>query len=55
MRVGPVEDDAPDYELPVWAGIVPLQLTAGAPERDERCPADIRLPSYAGDFFARRR
>jgi nitroimidazol reductase NimA-like FMN-containing flavoprotein (pyridoxamine 5'-phosphate oxidase superfamily) len=37
MRTGPVEDDAEDYALPVWAGIVPMHLQADAPVRDERC------------------
>jgi hypothetical protein len=54
MRVGAVEDDAPDYELPVWAGIVPLQLTIGAPIRDERCDPAIPLPSYVANYSRRR-
>jgi nitroimidazol reductase NimA-like FMN-containing flavoprotein (pyridoxamine 5'-phosphate oxidase superfamily) len=54
MRVGAVEDDAPDYELPVWAGIVPLQLTIGAPMRDERCDPAIPLPSYVANYSRRR-
>ncbi|MGA2812857.1 MAG: pyridoxamine 5'-phosphate oxidase family protein [Candidatus Acidiferrum sp.] len=54
MRLGPVEDDAPDYQLPVWAGIIPLRLTAGTPERDERCSAEIPLPAYATDYLAGR-
>src|SRR5438132_4288963 len=41
VRVGPVEDDADDYALPVWAGIVPLRLVADAPVRDERCDASL--------------
>ena len=50
VRSGPVEDDAPDYSLPVWAGIVPLRLTPGAPVRDERCEAAIPLPDYLARF-----
>jgi hypothetical protein len=50
VRLGPVEDDAPDYELAVWAGIVPLQMAAGAPIRDERCDAAIPVPPYAAQF-----
>jgi nitroimidazol reductase NimA-like FMN-containing flavoprotein (pyridoxamine 5'-phosphate oxidase superfamily) len=50
VRSGPVEDDAPDYELPVWAGIVPLRLTASAPIRDERCDPTIPVPAYAADY-----
>lgn len=32
---GPVDDEA-DYALPVWAGVVPLELTMGAPVPDDR-------------------
>jgi nitroimidazol reductase NimA-like FMN-containing flavoprotein (pyridoxamine 5'-phosphate oxidase superfamily) len=46
IRSGPVEDDAPDYELPVWAGIVPLRQIAEAPIRDERCDPSIPVPAY---------
>ena len=50
MRTGPVEDDAEDYALRVWAGIVPLKLAAGAPVRDERCDAGIPVPGYAAEY-----
>ena len=50
MRTGPVEDDAEDYALRVWAGIVPLQLTAGAPVRDARCDAGIAVPPYVAQW-----
>jgi len=30
MRVGPPEDDGPDYLLPVWAGVIPLSLAPGS-------------------------
>jgi nitroimidazol reductase NimA-like FMN-containing flavoprotein (pyridoxamine 5'-phosphate oxidase superfamily) len=50
VRSGPVEDDVPDYALSVWAGIVPLRLTAGAPIRDERCDPAIPAPAYATRF-----
>jgi uncharacterized protein len=46
IRSGPVEDDATDYELPVWAGIVPLRQIAEAPIRDERCDPSIPVPAY---------
>src|SRR5579862_1630567 len=44
VRTGPPEDDAPDYELKVWAGVVPLHLVAGEPIRDERCDSEIPPP-----------
>jgi nitroimidazol reductase NimA-like FMN-containing flavoprotein (pyridoxamine 5'-phosphate oxidase superfamily) len=50
MRVGAVEDDAPDYELPVWAGIIPLKLVAGAPLTDARCAAGTAVPGYAKNY-----
>ena len=50
VRVGPPEDDAPDYALPVWAGVVPLRIVADAPIRDERCDPAIPVPSYAAHY-----
>ncbi|HKA28706.1 MAG TPA: pyridoxamine 5'-phosphate oxidase family protein, partial [Candidatus Binatia bacterium] len=32
VRTGGPIDDADDMGLPVWAGVVPLRLVAGAPE-----------------------
>jgi len=50
MRVGPPEDDAPDYALPVWAGVIPLSLAAGAPIRDEKCDPSIPTPAYVAQY-----
>jgi nitroimidazol reductase NimA-like FMN-containing flavoprotein (pyridoxamine 5'-phosphate oxidase superfamily) len=50
VRAGGVEDDAEDYALQVWAGIVPLRLVADAPVRDERCDASLATPAYAMNF-----
>jgi nitroimidazol reductase NimA-like FMN-containing flavoprotein (pyridoxamine 5'-phosphate oxidase superfamily) len=50
IRSGPVEDDAADRGLPIWAGIIPLQLVAGAPIRDEKCDPAIPLPGYAAHY-----
>ena len=46
---GPVDDEA-DYDLPVWAGVLPLQETPLAPERDERLGEDIPLPEYISAY-----
>ncbi|MBV8518511.1 MAG: pyridoxamine 5'-phosphate oxidase family protein [Acidobacteria bacterium] len=35
IRTGGPIDDAEDYALPVWAGVVPLTLTKGTPIKDE--------------------
>jgi len=50
VRSGPVEDDAEDYALNVWAGVVPFRLVADAPIRDERCDPAIPTPQYAINF-----
>jgi nitroimidazol reductase NimA-like FMN-containing flavoprotein (pyridoxamine 5'-phosphate oxidase superfamily) len=50
VRKGPPEDDTADYALRVWAGVVPLRLTAGAPIRDERCDAGIPVPEYVAEW-----
>jgi uncharacterized protein len=50
IRSGPVKDDEEDYVLPIWAGIVPLQLQAKAPIRDERCDPAIPTPAYATNY-----
>lgn len=49
-RTGPPLDDEEDYELSVWAGVVPLKLTAGAPISDDRLPAGIEPPEYAREY-----
>src|SRR5437016_7969 len=50
IRSGPVEDDAPDYALPVWAGVIPLSLIPGAPIRDEKCDPSLPTPFYAARY-----
>ncbi len=50
VRTGDVEDDAGDYALPVWAGVIPLRLVADPPIRDARCDASISTPGYAKHF-----
>jgi nitroimidazol reductase NimA-like FMN-containing flavoprotein (pyridoxamine 5'-phosphate oxidase superfamily) len=50
VRVGDVEDDADDYALKIWAGIVPLRLIADTPVCDERCDPSLPVPAYAKNF-----
>lgn len=44
IRTGPPKDAAEDYELPVWAGIVPMQVSYGAAEADPLLRNEISLP-----------
>ena len=50
VRTGDVEDDADDYALRVWAGVIPLRLIADPPIRDARCEASIPTPAYAANY-----
>jgi uncharacterized protein len=50
IRTGPPLDDEEDYEMNVWAGIVPLRLVAGEPINDPRLPSDITVPVYAREY-----
>ena len=53
VRTGPPLDDEEDYDLPVWAGVIPLRLTAGAPLDDPRLKAGIAAPEYAQRYERR--
>ena len=46
VRTGPPEDDRDDLDLPVWAGVIPLNTTAGAPIPDAATPPHVK-PSGA--------
>lgn len=41
VRSGPPVDDEEDYALDVWAGVIPLALSAGAPLADPRLEPEI--------------
>lgn len=49
VRTGPPSDDEEDYSLPVWAGVVPLQLSAGEAIADPRLSLDS-IPSYVQNY-----
>jgi len=50
VRTGPPLDDEEDYALPVWAGVIPLRLTAGAPVDDPGVHAGRIAPEYARHY-----
>lgn len=50
IRTGPPLDDEEDYVLPMWAGVVPLKLTAGEPIADPRLPEGTPVPDYAKNY-----
>jgi uncharacterized protein len=50
VRTGDPKDDEEDYALPVWAGILPLELKPGDPVPDSRLDPGIAVPPYVKDW-----
>jgi len=46
VRTGPPKDEAEDYALPIWAGVIPLRLTAREPVPDAKLPANVLMPEH---------
>jgi uncharacterized protein len=46
VRQGDPVDDEEDYDLPVWAGVLPLALVPGAPAPDPRLEPAVTVPPY---------
>ncbi len=44
VRTGPPSDDEDDYGLPVWAGVLPLEVRTGLPIPDGRLLEGVTLP-----------
>jgi len=50
IRTGPPIDDEEDYDLPVWAGVLPLRLAAGEAVKDPRLNEGVAVPEYLRDY-----
>jgi nitroimidazol reductase NimA-like FMN-containing flavoprotein (pyridoxamine 5'-phosphate oxidase superfamily) len=50
VRTGPPVDDEDDYDLPVWAGVIPLRMGPGKSIDDGRVPAKSQVPQYAAEY-----
>ncbi|WP_339109835.1 pyridoxamine 5'-phosphate oxidase family protein [Thioclava sp. GXIMD4216] len=46
---GPKDEDA-DYELPIWAGVLPVRSVVGAPEPDPRNLPGVEMPAHVRGF-----
>jgi hypothetical protein len=55
MRTGPPINDEEDYALSVWAGVLPLELTAQLPLPDDRLPNEIAVPEYVRKYTRKQR
>ncbi|MDQ3179170.1 MAG: pyridoxamine 5'-phosphate oxidase family protein [Acidobacteriota bacterium] len=50
IRTGNPLDDEADYELNVWAGVLPVSLIAGEATSDERLKSGIPIPDYISNY-----
>jgi nitroimidazol reductase NimA-like FMN-containing flavoprotein (pyridoxamine 5'-phosphate oxidase superfamily) len=50
VRTGPPKDDDEDMALPVWAGVLPLQITPGVPVNDPALAVNLEPPAYIRDY-----
>jgi nitroimidazol reductase NimA-like FMN-containing flavoprotein (pyridoxamine 5'-phosphate oxidase superfamily) len=50
IRSGPPKDWHEDVDLPVWAGVVPLRVTAGEPVPVDDLPDGVPLPEYVAGY-----
>lgn len=44
IRNAGVNDEPEDYDLPIWAGVLPVRTVAGAPQPDPLLAADVDIP-----------
>jgi nitroimidazol reductase NimA-like FMN-containing flavoprotein (pyridoxamine 5'-phosphate oxidase superfamily) len=50
VRTGPPIDDEEDMPFPTWAGVIPLEMKAGAPINDARLDPVREMPAYAANY-----
>jgi nitroimidazol reductase NimA-like FMN-containing flavoprotein (pyridoxamine 5'-phosphate oxidase superfamily) len=50
IRSGPVIDEEEDYDLRVWAGLLPMELMPGSVEADARLANNINIPDYLKNY-----
>jgi hypothetical protein len=50
VRTGPPKDDEEDMTIAVWAGELPLRITAGSPVDDPHLSSWIRPPAYVTQY-----
>lgn len=53
VRSGPPIDDENDYELSVWAGVLPLEMESQSPIPDKKLIESVAVPDYIHRFDAR--
>ena len=50
VRTGGPVDDEEDYELPIWAGVIPIKQVVGSPIADERNLSGVEIPEHVTKY-----
>ncbi len=50
VRTGPPNDEDEDYELPIWAGVLPIKQQYLDPQPDPQLSSEIPLPDYIKEY-----
>ncbi len=50
VRNGGPKDDADDYDLPIWAGVIPVGLSAADPVTDVASQVRVPVPGYVANY-----
>lgn len=51
VRTGGPKDEEADYELPIWAGVLPLSTAVTSePIADSRLPAGVEIPAHITEY-----
>jgi len=44
-------DEPEDYDLPIWAGLMPLKQVSLPPVSDEKLPINIQVPNHVIEYY----
>jgi len=50
VRTGPPKDEEDDYDLPIWAGVLPLAVVPRPPLPDERLDPSVPVPAHVAGW-----
>ncbi len=53
VRTGPPGDDEEDYQLPIWAGVLPIRQKMMDPAADPHMEMAVPLPGYLKSYWRR--
>jgi len=51
VRTGGPSEEAEDYALPIWAGVIPLKIATDAAVADDRLMGGVEVPEYVANYL----